>query len=111
MGPSIPETHTIVVHPYLDAQTEFDRYVAHLQYVSFETFLLRAFLHRENIILALKKYFGEHLIGRYHQEFLQRNRDFVSLEEINRYMLVHFAKISKNIYIYMLVQRKTSIYN
>ena len=64
MGPSIAETHTIVVHPYLDAQTEFHRYVAHLRYVCFETFLLRAFLHRENIILALRKYFGEHPIER-----------------------------------------------
>ena len=55
---------TTHVHSYLDAQTEFDRYVAHLRYVCFETFLLRAFLHRQNIILALRKYFGEQLIGR-----------------------------------------------
>ena len=53
--PCCAQLDLVVVHPYLDAEMEFDRYVAHLRYVCFKIYLLRAFLHRQNIILALRK--------------------------------------------------------
>jgi hypothetical protein len=61
---SVVETHTIVIHPYLEAQMQFSHHVGQLRYVCFEIYLLHAFLRRENIILALRKHFGEHSIGR-----------------------------------------------